>query len=336
MEVESLLKQSRAAKWAYHNFSGLYPPGAWLYRRNVLDWVTRPWAQKQLPSSFRLFSHFCRLQSWIPGRVLAGATAFRLASWLHAAVDGKPLSLQVDGYKIYLNPTDPRMLQVPRELHELLDATSVLARFLAPGDTFIDIGANHGAFSVAAAHFLGPHGLVLAFEPQPDLYPLVARSLEASPIRRFRIFPDACSDQRENVEFYVPSKSSGRAGIFADFSARSAHKKIQVRHVRIDDVVKNLELPGQVFVKLDVEGNELSALRGATRFIRKYRPRMLMELNPLAMKAAGTSHRELMDVLNDLGWRSFRRLENLDRLLPLERLSAGWLENVVFDFQEPD
>ncbi len=335
MKLESTIKRSRAARWAYHNFAGLYPTGAWLYRRKVVDWMTHRWAQEQLPTSFRLFAHFCRSQSWFPGRVLAGATAFRLTSRLHQTFNSTPLSIKVDGHRIYLNPDDPRMLQVPRELHQLVGANSVLARFLSPGDTFVDIGANHGAFSVAAAHFLGPRGLVLAFEPQPDLHRLVARSLEASEIREFRVFPDSCGERRGETEFFVPRKSSGRAGLFADFSARSHHKKIQVRQVRIDDIMQNLDLPGRVFIKLDVEGNELSALRGATGFIRTYRPRMLMELNPIAMKAAGTDYREVVALLHEMGWRSFRRLDDLDRLHPLGSLSSGWLENLVFDFEQP-
>lgn len=336
MDLESLVKNSRIAKWAYHNLSGLYPLGTWLYRQSVLEWVTRPWARSQLPPAFRAFSRFCELQSWLPGRVWGGATAFRVASRLYETGRRGPLSLQIDGHTIHLNPRDPRMLQVPRELQGLLGDDSVLGRFLEPGDTFVDIGANHGAYSVAAARFVGPEGTVLAFEPQPGLHPLVDRSLEAGDVHRFRVFPDACSDQPGEAEFFVPTKSSGRAGMFAQFSANSSHKKTRVRLVRVDDVTAHLELTGEVFVKLDVEGNELAVLRGAEEFIRTHRPRLLMEINPIAMKAAGTDHAELLEELHRLGWRSFRRLDDLETRRPLEDLSSDWLENVVFDFVPPD
>ena len=73
----------------------------------------------------------------------------------------------------------------------------------------------------------------------------------------------------------------------------------------IDDLLAGRTLPGQVFIKLDVEGSEVSFLRGAGRFIRATAPRILIEMNAAAMRAAGTSREILLRELSELGYDRF-------------------------------
>lgn len=311
---------------------GLDRPGAWLYRRHTLQWMNDAEVRAQLPLHFRTFAHYCRLQSRLPGPVLGGQTLLRVVQNMHRFHTRKPLRLVIDDRTIFLHPDDPRMLTVPQELAAMSASGSILDRHLNPGDTFIDIGSNHGAFSVAASGFIGPEGTIVAFEPQPALYPLVERSLRANGVENFWVFPDGCGEQFEEVKFFVPAISSGSAGLFREFSARDKHQKLTVRLVRFDDIIDNLKLTGDVLVKLDVEGNEPAVLRGARRFIQTQRPKILMEFNPSAMKAANTDPGELLALLQDLNCRGYRPLDDLDRFESLSNLDLGQYQDGLLYF----
>jgi hypothetical protein len=56
-------------------------------------------------------------------------------------------------------------------------------------------------------------------------------------------------------------------------------------------------------MKLDVEGSELAALRGAAAFVRERRPLVLLEINPTTAAAAGYTVGDLLGFLRDLGYR---------------------------------
>src|SRR5215210_1011896 len=58
--------------------------------------------------------------------------------------------------------------------------TQLASRMLRPGDVFVDVGANWGYFSLAAAHWVGPRGTVIAFEPEPRLFELLAGNVAAN------------------------------------------------------------------------------------------------------------------------------------------------------------
>jgi FkbM family methyltransferase len=330
--LKTALKRIPGARAAYRRAFGLDKPGAWLYRASTLGWMDDPSLRSQLPVSYRLLALYYRAQKHSPAPVLGGALAFDLASRVLDDDGGQALRLEIDGRTIFVNPRDPRMLQIPGELRSLGAPTGILRRFLRQGDTFLDIGANHGAFSVAASTVVGSSGFVIAFEPQPVLSALVRRSLEANDVKNFQVIEKACSDEPGEAQFFVPRISSGSAGLYAEFSARDAHDTLTVKLARLDDIVTELELPGQIFIKLDVEGNELAVLRGAREFVRTRKPRILMEINPRAMAAAGTTLDELKALLNDLRCLGYRPLEDLETLRPLDELVEGRHQNALLEF----
>src|SRR5262249_15396216 len=158
-----------------------------------------------------------------------GAVAFRATRALGDLLrEPKELRYWDEDRVIFLRRDDPRMLVVPREIARK-DIREMLRRHLRPGDTFIDVGANHGSFSLLAAECLGSSGKIIAIEPQPLLASLVKKTLEANARCQFQVLEMACGDSERTAEFFVPSATSGEAGLYASIAASTRQEKLTVR-----------------------------------------------------------------------------------------------------------
>lgn len=308
--------------------------GAWLYRRETLKWLMEPELRTQLPLPFKVFAHFACLQFRLPvGVIVGGRWAFSWARRAHRVWSSDAIRLEVAGKILYLNADDPRLLTVPSELMQLLGKESVLQGLLSAGDSFIDVGANHGAFSVAAACAVGRSGRIVCVEPQPALASLIERTLRANEFDHFHVFSCACSDVEGEGELFVPRSSSGAGGLHRGFSTRGDYHTFKVRLRLIDQIMAGLHLPGAVVMKLDVEGHELSVLRGATAFIRARKPRIIMEINPSAMAAAGNQVEDLQEVLSQLRCAGYRPVRQSGQLHSVDSLTDNRERDVILEFK---
>jgi FkbM family methyltransferase len=278
----------------------LQTPGSWLYRRDMLSWLSDPALVRQLPWVYRLFARYCDGPGYQPMGAELLLRAIIALGPRKSSLDGI-IPLQIGGVTVFLDLLDPRFLRIPLELTE---APRVLRHFLRPGDTFIDAGANHGTFSMIAARLVGAEGLVVSIEPQPRLAGIL-RKLATQSLSRFQVHEIACGQRSAEIEFYIPSATSGSGGLFRQFSGQSRHRTIQVAMRPLDDVIDWRRLPGRILLKLDLEGSELSCLAGAGRLLRATVPVLMLEINPAAMQAAAASKPALLKTLFDLGYRRF-------------------------------
>ena len=69
--------------------------------------------------------------------------------------------------------------------------TQLLRDLLEPGNVFVDVGANWGYYTLAAAHMVGPEGRVVAFEPEPRLFALLTANIAANTLRHVLLQPAA-------------------------------------------------------------------------------------------------------------------------------------------------
>jgi FkbM family methyltransferase len=242
--------------------------------------------------------------------------------------DGKATRLKVLDYDIYLDLKDPRFLLVVNELLGSPEITT-LKQCLSPGDTFVDVGANHGSFSIVASKLVGKNGLVVSIEPQAGLARLVHKSLAVGASCEFAVHTFAVGDQDGDVELFVPSGSSGYGGVYAGFSAFGNYFSTRVPLRRFDDAVEWRKFSGKTFVKLDVEGSESAFLRGAREMLATLKPRIMMEIHPQSMRAAGVTVESLKALLTELGYRQYRELGSLETYHPIETLEAAGARSVI-------
>jgi FkbM family methyltransferase len=148
-----------------------------------------------------------------------------------------------------------------------------LQALLSPGDHFVDCGANVGLWSLVAAGRVGPGGRVTAFEPNPAAYRRLVQNLSASREvgRRVSAHNVAVADAAGQVAFEPGSHHNlGR------ILAQSGNGSIVVRAVSLDEQLGAAPVRA---LKLDIEGGEAAALRGASRLLKVQRPWIWAEFN---------------------------------------------------------
>lgn len=187
-----------------------------------------------------------------------------------------------------------------------LDTARLLRRLLRPGSHFVDGGANLGYFTLLAARWVGRSGRVDAFEPDPaNRQRLNAHlRLDRRLAGQVRVHAAALSDRAGMLRLHHPDPARanhGQSSLFADLAPGGA--SVEVPLVRLDETLGRTP----DVIKLDVEGAELMALRGAARLLAGPRPpRLIVEHNPTTARAAGFSPGDLLRFVRQLdrGWRA--------------------------------
>ena len=176
-----------------------------------------------------------------------------------------------------------------------------LKRELRAGDVVVDVGANIGTVTIHAARHIAATGRVLAFEPNPDCFALLADSIYLNRMQgRVRAQIDianvAVGAAAGVVELHVPTHHRGRASLSKENVPDSDQSVHAVEMVALDSVL--LAIPEIRIVKIDVEGAELGVLQGLRQTLLERRVRLLdLELDDVL---AGADWDELIALLRDL------------------------------------
>jgi len=331
--LKKVVKKIPGTQWAVRKIKqieGNNASGDWLYSQEIVQWLYRPELKKQMPALHRFFSTYAAMQSPFSSQILGGERALKSVIGLNRFFKHSEfVQLDLGKYKVFLNLRDPRMLQVPNELLKESDEVAIFKTFLSKGDTFVDVGANHGSFSIIASKLVGANGFLCAIEPQPGMAALVEKSLTANAECKFQVHNFACGDRNGEVEFYIPDSTSGTAGVFPGFSATAAHRKLTVPLKRFDDALDWNSFPGKIFLKLDVEGSELAFLRGAIAMISARRPQFLLEINPKSSRAAGVTVESMVHFLQEAGYEYFIELKNPVKQKLLGEIDTTRQRNVI-------
>lgn len=200
-------------------------------------------------------------------------------------------------------------------------------RFVAPGDTCYDIGANLGLWSLRMAEKVGPSGRVVAFEPVPDTARRLIENAALSFAGNIVVETIALGREEGPATIYLPG-DIGRAALAAE-GPKDA--RISVTQKRLDDVWAAQGYPRVKYVKLDVEGAEPWVLEGGSHFFRTCQPVISCEVNPGKLANLRFEVPELLDRLRELGYRPYKWMDKSEGLV--EFLTPTWsdtVEDLVF------
>ena len=165
--------------------------------------------------------------------------------------------------------------------------TALVSRRLAPGDVFVDVGANMGYFTLLGSRLVGPAGRVVAFEASPATYAVLRDDLTLNGAGNVRAVNVAVSDRPGTLALYAgPADNRGATSLHAE---RGGRYEAHVRAAPLLDLLEPDEGAGVRLVKIDVEGAELPILLDLLDHLAEYPERMeiVVEVAPDEMRAAG-------------------------------------------------
>lgn len=187
---------------------------------------------------------------------------------------------------------------------------ALLDSFISPGNWIIDIGANVGHYTKRFSELTGPSGRVVAFEPVPETFTLLASNLIQAKCSNVTLINAAASDKSESVGMNIPNFKTGLKNFYeAHITANQGTIGLNVLALSID----SLAIPHKVsLVKIDAEGYELSVLTGMAELLLRDHPLLIVE----------TENDEAVGLLSTFGYNG-KRLHGSPNMLFRITLQQG-------------
>mgnify|MGYP006091446897 FL=1 len=144
---------------------------------------------------------------------------------------------------------------------------------LKKNDVVLDIGANQGIYSLAFAKLIGENGKVIAIEPFKQMNNYFKDNIRLNGFQNIEIIEKVVSD---NIGYEEIDFGSGivSASIVRNFK-NSVKQKVE--STTVDEICKNLDRLD--FIKIDIEGAELKALKGAEKTLNNHKPKLSLEVD---------------------------------------------------------
>ncbi len=153
----------------------------------------------------------------------------------------------------------------------------LLKSMLEADDVIIDAGANIGFYTLMMAHS-APKGQVNSFEPVPSNFEILKHNISKSKRAEVIVLNNAgLWHEKSTLNFSLELDMENNIGSFTAGRVDRAVSKNQCPVLTLDDYCKDFQRLD--FIKMDIEGAELSALKGGEKTIEKFRPQFLIEIN---------------------------------------------------------
>lgn len=147
-----------------------------------------------------------------------------------------------------------------------------LAEMIGEGDWVIDVGANIGHYTLRFSELVGETGRVIAFEPVPATFELLAANSARARYRNITLLNAAASDSQSIAGMEMPKAASGLDNPYMAHLTAAGRLKVMCFSVNA------LRLSGRVrLIKIDAEGHELSVVRGMSELLERDHPRLIIE-----------------------------------------------------------
>lgn len=225
-------------------------------------------------------------------------------------------------------PDDPFWFRVEllTDNHEV-ETTAQLEKLVTSGMVALDVGAHVGYYTRRISKLVGPGGRVVAFEPHPRNHRLLKHNV--GKLRNVTLQDVALTEQEGTAQLYDYLMMSASGSLHYDESMRDVQQqqrdqadyaprletdfqpqKFDVRTAPGDDILRMLGIEQIDFIKMDIEGAEIDALRGLQQTIQQSpHLHLIMEYNPLGLRAFGHDPATAIEEVLDMGFDTVEVVE---------------------------
>lgn len=204
----------------------------------------------------------------------------------------------------------------------------VFRAHISAGMTVLDCGANIGHHSVVYSAIVGPSGRVIAIEPQRNLHGLACANVVINGCSNTEVIRYALGDKHGFVQMmaidYSRRLNFGSFGLDHSTENNPSEGGEVVPLIELDKLltVHYPDLTRVDFIKLDVQSYELFVLKGAVGTVRKFRPKLFLEIAPFGMYRKGYDYTDIYALLRSWGYR-FDHLDGKEHPDDFVRMWSG-------------
>ena len=176
-----------------------------------------------------------------------------------------------------------------------------------PGATVVEIGANKGSYTSLLSRLVGENGRVHAFEPVTESFDRLSARVKSFDLTNVRCWKTAIGDGSvSTAEMIIPAEDSQQASLVAhscgSWAGNVSTETESVEITSLDTFLTEHNIGVVDFIKLDVEGAELSVLRGGHGCFTRSKPILHIEINSDWLRDFGTTAFEVAQLLRSYGY----------------------------------
>jgi FkbM family methyltransferase len=215
-----------------------------------------------------------------------------------------------------------------------LDNLQVMTALIKPNTEVLDVGANIGIMLAPLLKTFDNITLV-AFEPSPNNLPYLSKTHKYSPHKnRWTIIDKAAFDHVGKVTFQLASEKNGAYDSIYDNKRIDFEREVEVESTTIDTVWNNRNNPDVSFIKIDIEGADLLALRGGINCINECKPFILIEWNQMNIFAFKLTNNHLWEFTSNLNYSIYSLSSSTFSFASLNKMTDFKMFDLFCNFTE--
>ncbi len=232
-------------------------------------------------------------------------------------------------------PNDYIAVEMRRGRYFEPEVIEVGRKYIKKGTAVLDVGANFGQMSILFSDLVGDEGQVFSFEADDYVYYILQKNISANGCDNIRAFLRAVYDKSDEIMFF-PVQDFKRYASYGSYGLNpKATSGRTVTTLAIDDL--NIQLPIS-FMKVDVQGSDLFAMRGAVQTIKRHQMPIIFEFEQQFQADFGTTFQDYLDFMSSIYYKVETVINNINYVIVPDRRKIFGQPKIVHDqtYNMPD
>jgi len=219
--------------------------------------------------------------------------------------------IEIDGHKMFLDSFDSLRLSINGVYEK--ESTEIVKRIIEKGDIVVDVGANIGYYTLLFAKLVGPNGKVYAFEPEPKNFNILKKNIKINGYNNVKLVQKAVSSITGKTKLYIASDNMGSHSMIKN----DQKEIISIDSIRLDDYFHEYKEKIK-FIKLDIEGNEMEAIKGMISILKKNSEiKIMTEFNPFMLQKSGIEPKKYLEFLKEFDFKIYFPDKKTSKIIPV-------------------